>query len=612
MPKALDFSDLGATPVAAAPLDFSDLGGEKVGHEDVSKMESLGRGVQQGATLGFGDEFSGGVEATADATQQLLNKLGMAGPSPTQVNSKLASEGVKGDLGPKELLDMYRQGRDSNRLENTAAQEANPMTYLGGNIAGGVLPAMAAPQALMNPLGSAAKSAPLLQKMAQGAVNAVPAAAVVGAGTSNAEMTPDKMTDQSATNFGNDVLNSAEMGAGFGAAVPLAAEPVKAAGKTVKNSKMAQDLLDSYRAGINKIDLHTPEFLKNSRDQLKNIAGEVDDAYRATTQKLFNDKGNVLKELDKNGATGDTKEALAGLEELTSSPAMKPEDQKLIKAVNNQIIGKKGWNQNASTLESTIKDLKDLKGSVSGQGYAALDSTVKKLQAVQNAMDPRIQEINNKLFQVVDSSEAMMNRGALEYGTGAQDLNTKEKLASLFENSTPDKYRTQSTLDDVINNGLETNKNVPISPMKDLVPDAAKNITENVPDIARNMQLAKGMQGPSFRGANMVDSTVNAIKSSGTKLANSAGRTISNNKEFLQRGIQGLSDASPDQLKQLSGKLVEVGGKAGQEFARVLAGAEGKNNVSKNAIMFGLMQKPEFRELFHKANGDADNVEPGQ
>jgi hypothetical protein len=83
---------------------------------EVTKLESLGRGALQGATLGTSDEIVGGAEALW--------------------------EKAKGN--PAEFGKLYEQHRDESRANNRAAKEANPKTYTGGEIGAG-LATMAVP-----------------------------------------------------------------------------------------------------------------------------------------------------------------------------------------------------------------------------------------------------------------------------------------------------------------------------------------------------------------------------------------------------------------------------------------------------------------------------------
>lgn len=81
---------------------------------EVSKTDSLIKGVGQGATLGFGDELSGAVSAGMD-------KL-------------LFSDLYEG----QSFSQRYEARRDQRREENKQAQEANPGTYLTGEMVGGL------------------------------------------------------------------------------------------------------------------------------------------------------------------------------------------------------------------------------------------------------------------------------------------------------------------------------------------------------------------------------------------------------------------------------------------------------------------------------------------
>jgi hypothetical protein len=78
------------------------------------QLESLGRGALQGGSLGFSDEIAGGIEAA-------LEKL----------------RGTHEDIGK-----LYAKHRDESRAANAAAEAANPLTYGGGKLAGGLAPAL--------------------------------------------------------------------------------------------------------------------------------------------------------------------------------------------------------------------------------------------------------------------------------------------------------------------------------------------------------------------------------------------------------------------------------------------------------------------------------------
>lgn len=81
-----------------------------------SAPESFGHGAVQGATLGFGDEINGAVQALGDK--------------------------VTGRSPGASLVELYRRNRDMFRREDAAAQQANQKSYMGGNLAGGIAPSL--------------------------------------------------------------------------------------------------------------------------------------------------------------------------------------------------------------------------------------------------------------------------------------------------------------------------------------------------------------------------------------------------------------------------------------------------------------------------------------
>lgn len=240
----------------------------------------------------------------------------------------------------------------------------------------------------------------------------------------------------------------------------------------------------------------------------------------------------------------------------------------------------------------------------------AVNRAIGSIKAKQDAMDASLAEFNKQAFNVVDVGEALTKKNPLDYMTSKGELATKESMANMLEKTSSD-YKTQSFLDDILNKGLETSKGVKLSPLSESVPEAAKAI-ERAKPLSRQMDLAKSAQSPTFQGTNIFDATTSALSSGGTKLANKLGMGVQESKDFLTKGIKTLSNADGNKLQQMANQLEQLGGR-GLEYGKVLSSAIGKNPQSKNAIIFGLMQQPEFREMFHKANNtEDDEVESGE
>jgi hypothetical protein len=166
---------------------------------EVGVGEALGRGALQGATFGFGDEIYGGVKGAA---------------------SYLSGGGFS---------DTYERERDAVRAANKKAAEAQPIAYIGGEVAGGVA------STLVPGLGFAGRGAQSANavkevatvgnRMAQGAKAAAAPSALMGFGTGEGGVE-------------NRVLNagiSGAVGAGVGAAAPVVVDTAAAITRGITN-----------------------------------------------------------------------------------------------------------------------------------------------------------------------------------------------------------------------------------------------------------------------------------------------------------------------------------------------------------------------------------------
>lgn len=162
MPK-LDLSGFDHEILKATEEPSRDMASSE-SPQDISYLESLLRGGGQGATLGFEDEAIGGLQA--------------------------AGKKLTGDK--TDLAELYRQYRDMERQKNEAAQQANPKTFMGGELAGGAATSLVPGGAIGTAgkamgLGAASalgqSNADLTQGDLGGAAKDVGLGAAVGAGT---------------------------------------------------------------------------------------------------------------------------------------------------------------------------------------------------------------------------------------------------------------------------------------------------------------------------------------------------------------------------------------------------------------------------------------------
>lgn len=208
-----------------------DEGFEEVSEPaDVSKLESFLRGAGQGATFGFQDEASA---RTQPLVNYLLDKF--------NVGKMIAGQNV-GDTDTS----TYEERRDQFRKENREAQEANPGTYLAGEVAGGVT-----------------TTAPLMVAGGAPSAGKLIAAGTAAGGASGAGYSEEE-----------DVLGIAKdalLGAGTGAAFSAAGS---AAGKA--GNKLAEYTGRGFKKGFDKASrmlYRGAKALENAADELaaKNI-----------------------------------------------------------------------------------------------------------------------------------------------------------------------------------------------------------------------------------------------------------------------------------------------------------------------------------------------------
>jgi len=180
-----------AAPPAAGANPYADLMGWGV-PETPSQGQSLARGALQGASMGFGDEAAAAIDTAVSHV-----------PGLRMLAQKLHSS----DLPAIDNPDLtYQQRREAYREKNRAAQEANPLTYLGGEIGGGLATGKLIPVGPAKSLGGA---------IVQGAKAGAKLGAVNALGASQADLTQGDV-GQAASDVLTGTAGGGLLGAGLG------------------------------------------------------------------------------------------------------------------------------------------------------------------------------------------------------------------------------------------------------------------------------------------------------------------------------------------------------------------------------------------------------------
>lgn len=249
------------------------------GSRGPSKFESVSRGVKQGATFNSSDEIGGRVQQWADSV------AGLFGDSVTETNAKLRAEGFEGDIGPTTSRGLYERARDTERAADAEAREANPKSFLAGEVAGAIGTAFA-------PGVGIAKGAKLGTTVAKSALQG---------GATAAGATESDLTSLEGL---KDVRNGTALGGGLPIALKFAPTVIRGVAKMGKKSfaattGMSEELIDHYLKFSNRVNTSEPlEVVKDKLDELystKKAAAELSESVLDTAKSKASEAEGAFK-----------------------------------------------------------------------------------------------------------------------------------------------------------------------------------------------------------------------------------------------------------------------------------------------------------------------------
>lgn len=270
-----DFSDLNSDN--ANGLDFSDLNSDNQApaaeKTPPTKSESLLRGAVQGSSFGFGDELAGSIGGL----------LELLPGSATRQDEALRQKFTDENAGQQ--LDMpaspsYESIRNEERVLNEQAQQANPGTYLAGNVVGGALTAPATGL-------TAIKGAGALAKLGNATVQGARAGAIGGLGTSDADNVAQMIEDTGT-------------GSAIGGAVGFGTQGVLA-GTQKLGTELANKMPSTVRAyekGLEGIKTFSDEFAKDVSKKSKVVVDKVTGVLQRSKENQNKIQQGLLQDID--------------------------------------------------------------------------------------------------------------------------------------------------------------------------------------------------------------------------------------------------------------------------------------------------------------------------
>ena len=277
-----------------------------------SQLESGLRGAAQGASLGFADEVTGGLEAAKDL---------ILDPS----------------TGISDLPARYSQHRNESRANYLSSEKANPGTYLTGNVVGGAA-------TMLVPGLNAAKAATMAGRVGAGALAGGRVGAIGGFGASEGSDVSEIIRDTG---------KGAAVGAAMGGATPVVMDKVIA--PAIKSSmQKGSQLLQKAVRGVTD----TSEEMVN-RAQAAGGSAAIKNAPTASenTQNLLEKIKNLKNRVSEGSG--------ASREILEAENVIIPKD-KIHGAIDSEIASIKSSGVFTDDVERTLGRLEKLKGRVDG------------------------------------------------------------------------------------------------------------------------------------------------------------------------------------------------------------------------------------------------------
>lgn len=586
---------------------------KKASPEDPGMLESGIRGAAQGATLGFEPVIAGGLSAVDNLKNNILN----------------------GKLSLRDAVDQYKKTRDSENKANEAAQKANPISSLAGNIVGGGALTLGTAGAGLLP--EAAEGAGLGAK----ALNAAKIGALAG-GTN--ELGNSLSSNQGLGATVNNTISG--MGAGMlaGPAVEAGVSGLKglggALGQELADTDSLQKFKKAFGYGFNGVNLTSKAGAQSAQQGVQDAAEALGFSARdlnkqagaqvGAAKQALQDSG---KQYDLNPTLDKLKTAITNLKQSDHPSAQNDANflQKYLDNLSQKTTSESGLGANADSADfQTASDIKQALtdfGGTSGNGPElkttdALNASklaAKDLGSQLVSESPELGEANQK------SSASYKALNAL----GIDDSNFETNPLTGEKTLTPQGEIKLSNTVRQIGRGTDTqsgqNASVKLDTaldyLKSIDPEKAQALEGQVKQAGEINNLTQQGQGTIFGNSMLKDvfnmgpiqvgnrlgrmvgginkmasvpvNTISGVIKGSLGISSSADKAVST-------AIQPLTD---DAFSSAAKQMVSSGNPRSMKLASELAKGIGKDNAQKNAILFSLMQQPGYREMLQNHFG---------
>lgn len=384
-----------AAPKGFAISNLPDEDLDKLIRQKASKpsmFESAARGGGQGLTFGYSDEGMG------------LLKSVMHGLKNAKFDPNANIYSAEGMEKQKELRSVYENERDLERTKNEAAQEANPLTYGGFDIAGSIV----------SPVSKVGKGLSLAK---QGLL----LGAAAGSGYSEGENSGEVLKDT-----GTGALLGGLLGKGgelIGKPLKKSAEKL-AVNATGATGKQASEFADD--AGRQLLDRKLVRFWDNPNKIAQRTAGAMDNANSQID--------DALKSLDAKGGGIDSQVIKDSLSKKISEMRTNPSKADIAKLIEAEVQNLESSVAAKGSGRFSLSEAEDIKRGYSRKAGNWLDQ--EKGQAGKQTYLTYRDAVEEAAQKVDPATAGVFEEGKKTYGLLAPIQEAAERRA-LQQNQSP-------------------------------------------------------------------------------------------------------------------------------------------------------------------------------
>jgi len=559
-----------------------------------SKLESFGRGAAQGATFGLADELTGALQHPVGAAEQIANLLGAGISNPD--------------------VEAYKKERDESRANYNAAESANPLTSIAGNITGGIGQAVAAaPLAGIN----------LLKGLVGGGEALSTGQKLLQAGKLGAGLGAANAIGTSTANTGTDLAKETGLGAATGAAGGAALSGLgQAAGSAMSGAKnLAEDygigkkILGTFKLAREEgFNPFTTSGLHEAEAKSTEAASGVRKQLLDTTSELGQAKSAILKKAEEAGVTVNASDDINNLyqtaSELGSDP-LQGSDKSILQKLASSIMED---NSVVGTTELTPAQTDRIRKMAANYTVAG-DNSLKTPEARKAVLD-FTNSLNDKVRQSITPEIASgvdnpMVQNIIKSNPNATPMEAIDKALSTMMTSQDVLGQSRGSVAEGIGQtealrkvmsrvGSDTSGGTAareqLNKVGDLLgnvkPELKEGLLKQAKDASERLELARSAQGLSGGGIIGKGATMagQAVATGAGKAINTASNIIDNTNSMIQKATQihGADSFITKALQKVNDTV---------------------DTSKKNAMVNTLMQQPYYRQKLKALEEPSDGSE---